>query len=91
MTTGHSTGTSYSLPSRGAVVRKVERATAGAVGAEYIMKSAWHPDDRRLEAKIYKYLKEKQLTGTPGIADFLVGQDVTFTNKDVATHGMRIP
>lgn len=50
----------------------------------YIMKSTWHRNGCKPEAKTYKYLKERQLTGMPGpdITSFLVRQDMTFNNKD---------
>ncbi|GJE89840.1 hypothetical protein PsYK624_059500 [Phanerochaete sordida] len=79
ITTGLAVWSSYSLIGRGTAVWRVEHPKTQKV---YIMKSAWRHTDRRPEAEIYRYLQSKRLTGTRGIADFLVGEDVSLVCAD---------
>ena len=80
-TVGHPIWTSYPLVGCGTTVWMA--ASMGSTPAlTVIAKSAWRQGRRQTESSIYEYLKQKGLTGKPGIADFLVGQDVKFAGHD---------
>ncbi|KIP06273.1 hypothetical protein PHLGIDRAFT_128399 [Phlebiopsis gigantea 11061_1 CR5-6] len=66
---------SYSLLGRGTVVWRVQALDADPTRL-LILKSAWRHQDRKGEAEIYKYMDQRGITGTQGIASFRNGQDV---------------
>lgn len=73
-TLGHPIWTSYSLLGRGTTVWRAN-ADVNARSA-CILKTAWRHQDRSGEAEVYKFMKERKIAGTRGIAVFRSGQDI---------------
>ncbi|KIP10530.1 hypothetical protein PHLGIDRAFT_232840 [Phlebiopsis gigantea 11061_1 CR5-6] len=75
-TIGRPIWTSHSLLGRGTSVWRVH--SHNAPQDEQIMKTAWRHEDCDGEAEVYSYLDECKITGSPGIAAFRSGQDISF-------------